>query len=46
MADVYYDPADPDFAYVQRSLGVTVMDYLGIFIGIMFGVAGILMFVL
>ena len=46
MADVYYDPADPDFAYVQRSLGVTVMDYIGIFIGIMFGVAGILMFVL
>ena len=46
VADVYYDPNDPDLAYVQRALGVTTMDYVLLIVGAIVGIVGIVMLVM
>lgn len=46
LADVYYDPSNPDLAYVQRPLGVTTIDYVLTAVGAIMAIIGIVMLVM
>ena len=44
--DVYYDPSNPELAYVQRPLNVHTVDYVAIAIALLIGIAGVAMTVM